>query len=267
VAHPVVHRIRPSVEYVDGCHHRVTKNLGRWIVIVASARCASEEASDAQQEDAWVGGQRLRGGVDDSRGGRADASGATVSATPTRDGSEAVTRQIQQELRGWVFRPAQQDGEPARTSTWLRVTAIPGEDGAAARILSAMVGPAPQTLSNPVFPKAAQLRGQGGVVVLALDMDAQGRVQDVVVYDSVGEVSRAMANAAITAARAWTFRPELVEGAPQAAKLLMPVCFVATEAGDACSWTGPEDQSFGRYTVLTLNSAARLENPLAYAGR
>ena len=196
-----------------------------------------------------------------------DASGATVSATPTRDGSEAVTRQIQQELRGWVFRPAQQDGEPARTSTWLRVTAIPGEDGAAARILSATVGPAPQTLSNPVFPKAAQLRGHEGVVVLALDMDAQGRVQDVVVYDTVGEVNRAMANAAIAVARGWTFHPEQVEGASQAAKLLMPVCFVATEAVDACSWTGPEDQSFGRHTVLTLNSAARLESPLAYAGR
>ena len=196
-----------------------------------------------------------------------DVSGAAVSVTPTREESAAINHQIREELRGWVFRPAQQNGEPVSTTTWLRVTAVPGEDGFAARILSASVGPLPQTLSKPLFPTAAQLRGNDGVVVLSLDMNAQGRVQDVVVYDTVGDVTRAMANAALAVARAWTFRPEQVEGVPQAAKLLMPVCFVATEAGDTCSWTGPDDQSFGRYTVLTLNPAAQLEIPLAVAGR
>ena len=226
-----------------------------WVAGACVAASVTAAAAEPQQAKVYTFNVEL------------DASGAPVSATPTRDGSAAVNRQIQQELRGWVFRPAQRNGEPVRTSTWLRVTAIPAEDGAAARILSATVGPAPQMLSKPVFPAAAQLRGREGVVVLALDMDAQGHVQDVVVYDTVGEVTRAMANAAIAVARAWTFRPEQVEGAPQAAKLLMPVCFVATEAGDACSWTGPDQQSFGRYTVLTLNPAARLEIPLAYAGR
>ena len=231
------------------------KKLLEWVAAACMAASLTVAAAEPQQARVYTFNVEI------------DASGALVSATPTRDASGAINRQIQQELRDWVFHPAQQDGEPMRTTTWLRVTAIPGEDGAAARILSATVGPAPQTLSNPVFPKAAQLRGQEGVVVLALDMDAQGHVQDVVVYDTVGEVTRAMANAAIAVARAWTFRPEQVEGASQAAKLLMPVCFVATEAGDACSWTGPDQQSFGRYTVLTLNPAARLEIPLAYAGR
>lgn len=196
-----------------------------------------------------------------------DASGALLSATPLRNADDATTRQLQAELRNWTFRPAQQDGHSARTSTWVRMTAIPASDGGPARVLSATAGPVPDRLRNPEFPEAAQVRGQQGVVVLKLAIDAQGRVQSVDVHDTVGRIDRAMANAAIAAARGWTFRPERVDGAPLASLLLMPVCFVASADSEACAWKGPQAQTFDRDTVLALDPVVRLAEPVAYLGR
>lgn len=196
-----------------------------------------------------------------------DAGGAPLAATPLRDVEDATVRKLQQDLRSWVFQPALVDGRPVPTSTWLRVVAIPSTDGAAPTVLSATVGPAPESLRKPEFPTAAGRRGQQGVVVLELDMDAQGRIDAVSVRDTVGNISRAMAEAAVAAAHGWTFRPERVAGVPMAGKLMMPVCFVVASDSQACEWTGPESRAYGRDTVLALEPAARLADPVAYAGK
>lgn len=194
-----------------------------------------------------------------------DARGTLLSATPQRQADDATTRRIGEELRNWVFQPAQQGDRPMPTSTWVRVTAIPGADGAEPRILSATTGPAPESLRKPEFPASAQVRGNHGVVVLELQMDAQGAVKDVAVRDTVGAVNRAMAASAVAAAREWTFRPERVDGVALAGTLLMPVCFMGTAQQD-CDWTGPESRVYGRETVLALEPAVRIANPVAYLG-
>ena len=196
-----------------------------------------------------------------------DAGGALVSATPLRDAGDPTIQQLQKELRNWVFRPAQQDGRAVPTSTWVRVTAMPAQDGDAVKVLSAAAGPAPERLRAPEFPVAAQLRGGQGVVVLQLDMDAQGRIRAVSVHDTVGKVSRAMAESAMASARSWTFRPERVNGIPLAGRLLMPVCFVASADTKSCAWTGPQSQALGRDSVVAIDPAVTLSLPLAYATR
>lgn len=196
-----------------------------------------------------------------------DAGGALVKATPLRDAGDPTMQQLQRELRNWVFRPAQQDGRAVPTSTWVRVTAMPGQDGEPLKILSATSGPAPERLRVPAFPMAAQLHGGHGVVVLKLDMDAKGRIQSVSVHDTVGKVSRAMAESAMASARSWTFRPERVNGVSQAGRLLMPVCFLASGVGKSCAWTGPQSQAFGRDSVVAIDPAVTLSLPLAYATR
>lgn len=196
-----------------------------------------------------------------------DAGGALVAATPSRDAGDATVQQLQKELRNWVFRPAQQYGRAVPTSTWVRVTALAAQGGEPVKVLSATAGPAPERLRKPAFPVAAQLNGRQGVVVLQLDMDAQGQVRSVEVHDTVGEVSRAMAEAAVASARGWTFRPERVNGIPLAGRLLMPVCFVASADSKACAWTGPGSQAFGRDSVVALDPAVKLALPLAVAAR
>ena len=188
-----------------------------------------------------------------------DAKGAMVSVQPvgTRD---ATAAQLQRELVGWLFeRPAGH-----AVTTFVRVSAIAAGEGTAPRILSASAGPAPDALSRPAYPESARRVGRQGVVVLALSTDANGAVQDVAVHDTVGQVDRAMANAALAAARQWSFHPERIGGTPQAGKLLMPVCFTVN-ASSACNWTGPNDQAFGRDSMVALSPAARLASPARYA--
>lgn len=195
-----------------------------------------------------------------------DASGAITAAAPLHDGGDRTARLVGEQLRGWTFQAARAEDRPAGVSTYVRVQAFPSADGAAPRIVSAMAGPAPDRLLKPTYPADAQRRGLQGVVVLQLDTDAQGRVTAATVHDTEGDVSRAMAEAALASARNWTFHPEQVGGAPLASRILMPVCFIATPAAGACDWTGPGDKSYDQDTVLVLDPAVRVSALVALAG-
>jgi len=184
------------------------------------------------------------------------------SARPAHAGDDPTYARIADELRSWVFQAGALDGVPQPTTTWVRVLVDAGTSGEAARILSASAGPAPDRLQHPVFPAAAQRRGQHGVVVLELQTDQAGRVTDSRVHDTVGPVSRAMGQAAVEASRQWSFRPERVAGVPQASTLLMPVCFTAPPVSEDCTWSGPEARSYGRETVLALDPVARVTRPV-----
>lgn len=189
----------------------------------------------------------------------ADDNGAPASLQLAGEG-DATSLQLQRELSKWLV---ERDGA-GRVTTFVRVNAVPASADAPARILSATTGPAPKALSLPDYPSNARRLGHEGVVVVEVAMDASGAVGDARVHDTFGKVDRAMANAALAAARQWSFRPERIDGAPQAAKLLMPVCFTVGQ-GKACEWTGPNDQALGRDSVVALAPAARLANPANYA--
>ena len=191
-----------------------------------------------------------------------DGNGVLWSVQPVGP-NDATTAQLQRELTDWLVERSGDAGGGAVT-TWVRVNAIPGRDGASTRVLSASAGPAPEALTRPDYPANARRQGREGVVVLELAMDADGAVADAAVHGTFGAVDRAMANAALAAARNWSFRPETVDGAPQAGKLLMPVCFTVSDAR-ACEWTGPNAQLLGRDNVLALAPAVRLTLPAGYA--
>jgi TonB family protein len=187
-----------------------------------------------------------------------DAQGAVQWVRDARGGEDTDAQRIAGQLRDWVFKTATAGGIPQPTTTWVRVVTEESADGSAPRLLSATAGPAPERLVQPAYPAFAQLGGKHGVVVLELRMDADGRVRETRVRDTVGPVSRAMANSALQASREWTFRPERVAGVAQAATLLMPVCFTPGGGGQECGWSGPDAQRYGRDTVLALDPVARL---------
>jgi periplasmic protein TonB len=185
-----------------------------------------------------------------------DADGKVADITPYGGSHDAVTRRLERDIGGWVFAAADAAGAPSLT--YLRVVVEAGAGGAP-EVVSATTGPAPQRLSQPDFPMRDQLAGREGMVVLELDVDADGRVAEAGVHATSGTVSRAMADAAVAAARDWTFATERVGDRPVASRLLWPVCYLgAGSTASACSWVGPDAQRFSSKTVLPLDPSVRL---------
>ena len=174
---------------------------------------------------------------------------------------DAVRRELLARIGEWAFTPAEANGQPAATRTYLRVTTTGarGPDGLL-KVLSATTGPGVANLSAPSYPTSELRRGEGGIVILQLAVDADGQVTDVDFYGDRQRASRTLANAARDAARDWRFRPETVNGAPVAGTVVLPVCFMATHPTvSTCAWQGPDAKNFNRMDVVALDPAARVD--------
>ncbi len=180
----------------------------------------------------------------------ADGRVADVSAHGPVPGTagDALAR----EARGWVFSPGA-SGDAAGTRTYLRVVVDESADGSW-RVVSATTGPALAAMTPPGYPVRDQLAGHEGMVVLRLQVGADGRVQDTDVHAATGSVSKAMARMAEEAARTWRFSPEQVAGQAVPSTLLWPVCYLGPASPvSACSWTGPDAQRFSSKTVQPID--------------
>lgn len=178
------------------------------------------------------------------------SDGRIVDLAPHGTPSGAVGAALASEIRGWVFN-AGADEDSA--STFLRV--VVDETGAGGyQVVSATTGPALAAMTAPEYPMRDQLAGHEGMVVLRLDIGADGAVRATDVHAATGSVSRAMAYAAEEASRDWRFSPEEVAGRAVASTLLWPVCYLGPSSPlSACSWTGPDAQRFSSKTVLPLD--------------
>jgi len=192
------------------------------------------------------------------------ADGAVSAIAPHGFQADATSRKLDAEIRNWIFEPAA-SGSGSTTSTYLRVVTQASVDNSAGfEVVSATTGPAPRSLAQPHFPFTDQMRGREGTVVLELTVGADGKVAQATVHDLHGGPSRAMANAALEAARGWTFSPEIVDGQAVQGRLLWPVCYLGRASSVAdCTWSGPDAQRLSSKTVLTLDPAVRLVAPVA----
>lgn len=77
---------------------------------------------------------------------------------------------------------------------------------------------------SPVYPRVSRERGEQGLVVLLVRIDADGKVAEVQVVVDPGH--RRLVDAAIAAARASRFRPAMRDGQPVAAWVRLPYRFV-----------------------------------------
>lgn len=177
----------------------------------------------------------------------------------------ALEAAIESEVRGWTFKPAEVDGSAVPTRTYLRLgIKAPGMAADQARIVSAATGPAISSMDSPGYPAAALRRGDGGLVVLKLKIDAKGAVRRVVAV-SGSSPNRQFTEAAESAARSWRFLPEQANGRPVAGTVLIPVCFQPHSAEPtACDWTGLDGKRFTSSSVsVAINPAARITSELA----
>ena len=197
-----------------------------------------------------------------------DADGSIVSLAPfPAIDMPGIAQAIESEVRSWTFSPAQAEGKPVPTRTYLRVgVSSPGLDPALTKIVSATTGPGIQSLDSPGYPAAALRSGDGGLVVLKLKIDEKGRVRNVAAMPG-SSPKRAFTEAATASARHWRFLPELADGQPVAGAVLIPVCFKAkVPEPQACDWTGPEGQLFKSTSLsVAIQPAARITSDLAIA--
>ncbi|MBJ6983915.1 TonB family protein [Luteimonas sp. MC1750] len=178
--------------------------------------------------------------------------GRVAEVSPHGPVSGAVGDVLVREARGWVFNPGA-SGDAAGTRTYLRVVVDESADGSW-RVVSATTGPALAAMTPPAYPVRDQLAGNEGMVVLRLEVAADGSVRDAGVHAATGTVSRTMARAAEAASRAWRFSPEQVAGKAVPSTLLWPVCYLGPASSvSACSWTGPDALRFSSKTVLPLD--------------
>lgn len=185
-----------------------------------------------------------------------DAQGRIEAVAPHGFVPDATGTALAQDIRGWTFRA----GEAGDTRTYLRVVVDrPADAGQGYRVVSATTGPAPEQLTQPEYPMRDQLSDHQGMVVLKLEVGADGAVSGADVHATSGNVSRAMASRAADAARGWTFTPEQVDGQPVAATMLWPVCYLGAQASASeCSWNGPDAQRFSSRSVLPLDANVTL---------
>lgn len=133
--------------------------------------------------------------------------------------------------------------EPALITQTVNASAVgapSGSDISAGGRGSGIASPAPPSRSNrdgaayderprvlrqvePAYPPLAKLTGIEGLVVLSVLIDETGRLQEVQVVKSLGNTG--CDQAAVTAAKQWTFAPAIRQGNPVAARVTLPVLF------------------------------------------
>ncbi|MBB5350280.1 protein TonB [Haloferula luteola] len=83
--------------------------------------------------------------------------------------------------------------------------------------------PQPVTKSQPIYPNRLLSKGIGGKVVVAVTVNAEGKVASATIRDSSG--NRDLDDAALKAVRKWTFRPAVSGGKKIQATALVPFNF------------------------------------------
>jgi protein TonB len=83
--------------------------------------------------------------------------------------------------------------------------------------------------SNPApdYPPACRRRHEEGVVLVSVQVEADGRPSSISLKQSSGH--RLLDEAALDAVRRWTFEPALADGVPVSSVALVPVRFSTTE--------------------------------------
>lgn len=93
-------------------------------------------------------------------------------------------------------------------------------------LFSDQVFQAPQALEQdpPVYPRSQSSRGTEGWVQLQLEIDAEGKTQDLRVVDS--SIATVFDEAALTAARSWRYEPATLDGVPVSSEYQLRVVFI-----------------------------------------
>lgn len=186
----------------------------RLAVIMLAAVCSLATAGSKPPEtfDVW-----LRAGVDiDAAGHVQDLQWEEQSKVHA-----LIAERLAPIVRRWEFEPATVDGRPEPTQTGLLIHVLGDElaDGSVVlRLSDAQTGPTALSLAPPSYPADAVRSGVTALVVVTVEVDADGS-------PAIGEITyegdpasrssyhrKAFIASATEAVKHWKFRPELVAG-------------------------------------------------------
>jgi len=131
------------------------------------------------------------------------------------------------ETAGIEAAPKTPDVAPATTvatATAPRPSAVDARSGT-----SNAIGALARYRSNPApaYPPACRRRHEEGVVLVSVQVEADGRPSSISLKQSSGH--RLLDEAALDAVRRWTFEPALADGVPVSSIALVPVRFSTTD--------------------------------------
>ncbi|MDR0225477.1 MAG: energy transducer TonB [Burkholderiaceae bacterium] len=143
-----------------------------------------------------------------------DSQGRVMQTELRQSSGHAVLDQAAMDtVRGWRFTPGTRHG--VAESMWAMVPIRFSLDG--------KVAPAVQRTRAPFYPPEARQLGQQGRVVVRVLVDEQGKVAEAVVKESSGHPL--LDQAALAAARGWSFTPGRRHGMPEAMWARVPIHF------------------------------------------
>jgi TonB family protein len=196
-----------------------------------------------------------------------DAQGHVLALKQTTKLKPVLSEPLERAVQAWVFEPGKINGQPAPTETLLRLSVVlkpANSDGYAVSIESAATGGGIARMKPPTYPDQAFRYRQQGVVMVVVNYDESGKVVSASMHAGAQAVPRSLSDAALSAVRQWTFRPETVGQHALAGSVYFPVCFFITDyrqspSEDACKWTPPGGQhTVSEHDVVALNPAAKL---------
>ena len=165
-----------------------------------------------------------------------DSGGNVVSlALKPGPAKEALREMLEKAIRSWKFKPAEIDGRPAATDTYLVVTLsfAPSSNDSGYSITFEQVSTGPAIRKYGRQPQFSESRWKAAVhaklprqrVSVKAIFDEKGDVQDVVLADDSQTRRGPMVNEVLSAVRSWKFSPERVDGKGIRAYTFIQFCF------------------------------------------
>jgi TonB family protein len=178
---------------------------------------------------------------------------------------------LKQRIESWQFVPATREGiaAPSRTHVHIRLGMDDGNGGLGIRIMSASTGLGARNMSPPRYPPNAMRGFREARVMLLVNYGEDGKVASVKV-EELKDIYRGklggrglaeFKDAAVDAARNWSFQNEIVDGRPRAGQTRVPVTFCLTDACTRMSEAQPDKPRDGEFAAI--DPAVRLRSAVA----
>jgi hypothetical protein len=185
-----------------------------------------------------------------------DKTGAIKSMQPTETKNAGLYQRLEAGIRKWwKFAPGKVKGKPDDTVTTLTVhsTLEPVDSFYRVRVRDASTGVRYAKPPPPVDAKGP------AAVLLEVKYDADGYVTAATpIAGGEPKAAKDVEQAAASAAKQWTFKPETVGGKGIAGKARVPVCIAG--ASNACRFVAPDTKkALDADHPQTVGSAVRIE--------